>query len=158
APGGGRRQGARAVVGGLDVETLVPEQTCQADDAVDVVVDDQDAGVLPGRDGRTGRLRLHVDRTRRHWQPDGEGAAMPKPRALGGDGPTVQLGEAPDESQPDTEPPVRSFDRFLDLLEQSKNERQLLGGDPNAVILNAKDQLATLDPRRKRDPASAVRE
>ena len=125
---------------------------------VHVVVDDEDSQAVgrrpssgppsesaPGAGGLGG------------GEPDDELAPLAGAVARRGDGAAVQLGERPDERQPDARAPLRAGERAVALGEEVEHPREQLGRDADPVVPDADDDLVPLDPGDELDAAPGRR-
>src|SRR3954468_9248936 len=97
------------------------------------------------RDGRGG------GRSSSGGEPDDELAPRAGPTARRRHGAAVQLGERPDERQPDAEPPFRTGEGAVLLGKEVEHPREQLGSDADPVVPHAKDDLVPLDSRDELD-------
>ena len=152
----GRCDGLDAVRRGLDVAPGAPEQHRQARRGVRVVVGDDDLAHLDRlRAHRAARSRIGSPRRIRvARQPHDELRSPARTVAARGDRPAVQLDEAADERESDSEPSLGAVERPLDLREEVEHPWDHLGGDPDAGVAHTNHDVASIAVRGHEDPAA----
>ncbi len=109
-----------------------------------MVVHHQDPAAFSGGvccQGRNFRLFGRVGGER---QPDGEGAALARARALGSDGPAVHFREPPDERKADAEASLRAVEAAPDLGEEIEDFGEHFPRNPDSRVRDAHDDLRAI--------------
>ena len=96
----------------------------------------------PGRPPGAGPRAAAREPLRRHREPDGEGAPLARPVALGRDRPAVHLDQALHQREPDPEPAGGPLDAPVHLGEHVEDARQGRGRDADPGVPDGHDDLA----------------
>ncbi|HSP96210.1 MAG TPA: hypothetical protein VL049_03045, partial [Candidatus Dormibacteraeota bacterium] len=131
---GGRQRGG-AVAGHADPQAERLEQHHQALGRLDVVLDDQHAGIRrPRRLDRYRRRRLDTQPRR---QPDDELGAPPDPLAASLDPAAVHLDDLLHQREADAQPAAGAIEGLVGLDEQIEHPRQQVGANADSGIAHA---------------------
>ncbi len=153
----GNLEGLWAIASGPDLESPQLEHLRESAEAIPIVVNHQDT--VPAGSSGLGFGRgfpLSGRSTGEQRQADDEIAAMTGTLALDGDGAAVQLGQAADERQADTQAALGPVERLVDLDEEVEDVPLHLGGDPDAGVPYGQDGFVALSCQGDRNSASRL--
>ena len=143
----------------MDLLSEGAEQHVSGSTRFEIIVDHQDSSPRQGTvcrhhyrpGGRRARLREQRVRDRK---ADHELTPLPGSVAMSGHAATVQLDQGPDQGQSDPQSSARARQRLISLDEQVEHPGQQLGGDADAVVVHADDDLGARPLRDQGDFSS----